>query len=317
MRPVNFRYDEFLELDQAVTISDEEHTVPTFSPFYVALREIPKVGTLSVVSGTAGIVATPTQDCWSDQGNASTPHGSGIFNAAGRDDAGLGSWIYRTFMQWDLSSLPSTAVSAKIRVYRISGQGAPTFSFHRVEASWSESTLTHTSQPSFDPVADGQFTIVADQMGWYEADITDLYNAWQDATYDNYGVVLRTEEVDTNTVSNWASINNASPAIWPQLVVSGGGTAMTILAYNVTPSAGEVAVHFGTGRMRFAPADAGILTRTTYDGLGSPIDASDWYVDPPTNANDPGREGQYAFDGTYSYDCIADNTWMRTAHSTW
>ena len=41
------------------------------------------------------------------------------------------------------------------------------------------------------------------------------------------------------------------------------------------------------------------------------------FVDAPTLSTDPGLPGQVAFDGTYMYVCVADNSWRRTAISTW
>lgn len=37
----------------------------------------------------------------------------------------------------------------------------------------------------------------------------------------------------------------------------------------------------------------------------------------PSSASDTGVQGQWAWDGTYFYICIAANTWHRTLHATW
>lgn len=36
-----------------------------------------------------------------------------------------------------------------------------------------------------------------------------------------------------------------------------------------------------------------------------------------TNSNDPGTTGQFGWDGTYFYICIATNTWRRVSHASW
>lgn len=46
-------------------------------------------------------------------------------------------------------------------------------------------------------------------------------------------------------------------------------------------------------------------------GLKNPI------VDPPVNADDPGEPGSIAFDETYVYFCVAEDTWRRAATATW
>lgn len=40
-------------------------------------------------------------------------------------------------------------------------------------------------------------------------------------------------------------------------------------------------------------------------------------VDPPETASSPGSPGTIAWDETYIYVCIADDTWVRAALETW
>lgn len=42
------------------------------------------------------------------------------------------------------------------------------------------------------------------------------------------------------------------------------------------------------------------------------------YVEaPPVAANSSGIKGQFSYDGTYFYLCIATDTWLRTEMFTW
>lgn len=37
----------------------------------------------------------------------------------------------------------------------------------------------------------------------------------------------------------------------------------------------------------------------------------------PSSSNDTGLVGEWCWDSSYFYICIASNTWNRVAHSTW
>ena len=40
-------------------------------------------------------------------------------------------------------------------------------------------------------------------------------------------------------------------------------------------------------------------------------------VSAPTSSTSPGTPGQIAYDSTYIYVCVANNTWKRASISTW
>jgi hypothetical protein len=61
-----------------------------------------------------------------------------------------------------------------------------------------------------------------------------------------------------------------------------------------------------------------MTTSLTGTGWKVDIDAVNpqWVAVPPTAAS-PGIRGQMALDASYAYFCIAANTWVRVAVSSW
>jgi hypothetical protein len=47
------------------------------------------------------------------------------------------------------------------------------------------------------------------------------------------------------------------------------------------------------------------------------LSSSELAVDTPSSASDTGTKGQYSFDTSFFYICVAPDTWMRTAIATW
>ena len=41
------------------------------------------------------------------------------------------------------------------------------------------------------------------------------------------------------------------------------------------------------------------------------------FIDPPASATAPGAVGQVAFDASYLYICVAEDTWVRALLGTW
>lgn len=41
------------------------------------------------------------------------------------------------------------------------------------------------------------------------------------------------------------------------------------------------------------------------------------FIDPPASATAPGAVGQVAFDASFLYICVAEDTWVRTPLASW
>lgn len=188
---------------------------------------------LDITAGAGKVV----RDIWTTSVFSFTGAGGGPGGGLNNDELVVGGWgdEYRSLLQFDLSTSPKTASSAKIRLYNISthaGSGGPISMFlDRVTASWDWTTqpiapgspdnlrLWWANRPTFAQVS----LIAAPSVGgYYEIDITSLYNQWQSGAVPNFGVQLR--PINTNNYWNiFASSENADAARRPQLIVTAGG----------------------------------------------------------------------------------------------
>lgn len=272
----NYRYDEFTGEDESVLITGEAITVPASGKPYVSLAELPREdspSTITVTSGGSSSTLSPTEDTYIYEGSPSTNYAASLFMAAGKDDAGVyHSYLYRGLMKFDLSGLPSTISTAKLRLYRELGHSNPTFEIHRVTSTWAAGSVTWGTRPGFDLIPAASVNANS-QPAWFEFDVTELVQGWLSGTYANYGLQLTSNEVDSDTVSNWTSLEGGANA--PVLFVAGAGDLQVELPYNVAPAAGEFAVHYGTGRLRFPASAAGNSYTVDYFGTGGAIDMAD------------------------------------------
>jgi len=116
-----------------------------------------------------------------------------------------GPEIYRSYLQFDLSSVPPTAVivGAKLGLYY--DWSWPTTWFYiglyKVTGSWGEDTITWNNQPASSSVEETKIYIPASASNnfryWY---IDDLVKGWYDGSISNYGMVLR--DTDESTVES-------------------------------------------------------------------------------------------------------------------
>ena len=109
----------------------------------------------------------------------------------------------RAYLQFDLSSIPTTAVVLKAELslyYHNSSAAQPVdIGAYEVTSSWNDGTITWNVQPTSAPtpeyVRKVQATATDYFISWY---IDDLVQGWIDGSIANYGVVLRdTDETTT------------------------------------------------------------------------------------------------------------------------
>jgi hypothetical protein len=113
----------------------------------------------------------------------------------------IGAWnsgahYARGLIEFDVSSLPNTAISVKLQLYGIPRGLVDTpqspiqgdVSLYQVTSPWDEMTVTWNTLPSFNGTAID--TETPDTERWYEWDITALYNAWKSGASTNYGLIM-------------------------------------------------------------------------------------------------------------------------------
>lgn len=277
MGNVNYRYNEFKQASTAVLITGETLKIPGSGDFIVPLREIPRLdlpSTLLVRNAASSSSINPDRDCSAVQSSNSNDNSDTLY--FGRDFLVNGGSLWRAFLHFDISALPSNPSSVKLRVYVSSTYytDAASFSIHQVTSSWTETGPTWSSQPTYNTSPASALSIVApgpkmSPNGWYECDITNLYNTWKAGT--NNGLMIKADESAYGTRT---LVHSRSNTFQPQLVLVSAGNLYNEVGTYIDPGPGEFACHYGTGRLLFHSSAAGLDLLADYRGTGSPVDAN-------------------------------------------
>ncbi len=132
-----------------------------------------------------------SKDAYLVSGSPSSNYGNSEVLVAGSKDVRVA--MFRTALQVDLSSIPENAVisSAKLFLYKHTGyttSGNEDFLLERFESSWSEASISYSSQPRTDGTT---IKLLEKANGLYSFDITsDVINMYN-GTQVNYGWLLR------------------------------------------------------------------------------------------------------------------------------
>jgi hypothetical protein len=118
--------------------------------------------------------------------------------------------IRRTYIKFDLSTVPANAVvvDADLKLYHYGGPGTDDFTIglYNVTSAWDESTITWNLQPTCSIDAEITSDITAGAITWESWDIDTLVHTWLDGSITNYGVVLKdTDEALINSIAYFRS----------------------------------------------------------------------------------------------------------------
>jgi len=126
------------------------------------------------------------------------------FNASKHVYLRIGKWgdtIYKSYLQFDLSTLPVDAVIlyADLKLYQSITNGTEDFTIgvFKIDSNWEENTITWNNQPGYHPIPESTSPIIMDDSTWLSWDISSLLQGWVDGSIANHGIVL----VATTTVS--------------------------------------------------------------------------------------------------------------------
>ena len=178
---------------------------------------------VAVFSASAEVISLePDRDafvCDCDPG-ATNPFAGDQFLAQGR----ISACYHRTFISWDLSSLPENIkiTEAEFRMYCAQRDGSPSgeMYYYRVLENWNENTVTWGNKPDY--TEDGGITLTEwpSANSWHTVDVTDFTINWYNETTDNYGLYctawLCTSINDCLFYSSRVSV----PAYRPKLVIT-------------------------------------------------------------------------------------------------
>ncbi len=150
-------------------------------------------------------------------------YGSDAFLFTG---AGVGNDICRSYLQFDLSSIPTTAVvtDAELGLYYINsvGTGSAPIGAYKVTSSWGEDTMDWFGQPNIAATPEDTNTVPdAITLAWEYWSIDDLVQGWVDGSIANHGVLLKdTYEAVEKAYKAFYSSDWGTAAQRPKLVVT-------------------------------------------------------------------------------------------------
>jgi len=171
------------------------------------------------------------KDIWTTSVYSYAPGGGGPGGGLDNERLEMGGWgdSYYILIEFDLTALPPVALSARIElfVWQSKGYGNTGVYLDRITEFWDwriQGTgsdlerLWWADRPSATQWVSSSLS--APTVGqWYSIDITDLYNAWQDGTYPNYGVQLRPVSNNNRWNEFYSSDYINNPSLRPKLVV--------------------------------------------------------------------------------------------------
>ena len=138
-----------------------------------------------------------------------------------------GGHIARSYLQLELTNIPSTAVvtEAKLGLYYLSGVEdviAGDIGIYKVNSSWSEGDVTWNNNPPCASTAEAILTLPANATYRYEYwDISDLVQGWIDGSILNYGVCVKDTNENTREGRKHFVSSDSLDASWrPLLVIS-------------------------------------------------------------------------------------------------
>ncbi len=189
------------------------------------------------------------KDIWTTSVYSYAPGGGGPGGGLDNEWLQVGGWgdFYLSLIQFNLTGLPSVAISAKIELFvgENKGDGTCPMYLDRITAFWDWKTrgtgsdrkrLWWADRPS--AVQWDSKTLPAPRVAqWYSIDITHLYNAWQKGTYPNYGVQLRPALNSNKWNMFYSSRFLKNPSLRPKLVIAvpNGRSAPPIQEVSVVP----------------------------------------------------------------------------------
>ncbi len=137
--------------------------------------------------GIFSLNITSTADALVDQSFPTTNYGSNVLLLV---RSWSGSNNRRSFLQWDLSTIPSiaTITQALMWINKIADVGAfpRTYEAQAVSASWMEGTITWNTQPGV--IGSPASSVITTTDTWYAWDITTIVQNWVDGTWTNNGI---------------------------------------------------------------------------------------------------------------------------------
>ena len=166
-----------------------------------------------------------SDDSYTDSENGTTNFGTDTLLYSGTNHFTSGEYYHRTFLYFDLSTIPSNATieSAEIRMVRseaISGSNA--FKTKLVTTSWGETTITNANQPTISTVSADIVTGSTNSGDSVFFDVTTIMNNIQLGLkdYEGWSIQVTDEASMSKTGVPFYTRESKYEANWPVLVVN-------------------------------------------------------------------------------------------------
>lgn len=177
---------------------------------------------------TVGVAQASVYDSWANRHTPDANEGGGeVVLSSPRSTCNNSDYI--AYIKFDLDALPENPISVHLSVHHLPHTSycysncSADFYFYRVTSDWDESTITHNNSPSIGEQVYGPVSIsFPNDLERQEYDITQIYNQWQDGTYDNYGLAIYSPTVGCNNASvgfHFYSSNNVNESLRPTLKI--------------------------------------------------------------------------------------------------
>jgi hypothetical protein len=134
---------------------------------------------------------------------------------------GQSTQIQRSYIEFNMSDIPSIINSAKLYLYcyTFSVVGTRTLNAKRITSSWAEN-MTWTSQPSVTTTNLAQISITSTEIpAWKSWDITNMLN---DETGSTFGIQITDNDETSSTTYDWYfySDDYATASLRPYLLIN-------------------------------------------------------------------------------------------------
>ena len=165
---------------------------------------------------------TPSADAYTNTATSTTNFGSAV-------TLGVESSSQTTYIQFDLSSIPSSYTSASIakatlKLYVSAVTKAGSFNVNYVNGTWSEMAITADLAPALGTTIVSSVPLTSAKKNDYVLiDVTPAVGAWLDGTQSNDGIALVANSPLNASFDSKENTTNSHP---PELdiVFAGGGT---------------------------------------------------------------------------------------------
>ncbi|MBF8984555.1 DNRLRE domain-containing protein [Lutibacter sp. B2] len=128
------------------------------------------------------------------------------------------STFYRMLFKFPITMIPDHCIISKallkIYVQYAARNNTSLYTPFALTEDWSVSTVNWDNQPLFDPSTPGE-TKSMTTGGFYTFNITDMVSKWYDHGIENYGLILKNEEIQDMTYNQIITVENpiSSPTV--------------------------------------------------------------------------------------------------------